>query len=498
MKIEEKFVVSLLRHENIDLEYYNDINALDVINILIEQKIFLAFADKLLDIKLFFKYKSEILNYKKMLIISRNKYMVVFRKIVKILNENNINYYIYKGLPLEKLVYFDNVHRQFSDIDIYCNNKDIDKIISLIKNNFQKVIDYSESILEITGERKIVIQMNNLMLAIEFKTLEHFFKPKFLSPLEIMNDDYIIKTFNLEETFTYLLKYYIEFTTNYIYLKETKKINFQYALDLYNFIKKYQNVLDYNILKEILQYNNISYEELKSVYNELKFIFFKNDISMNEKLQELSESNNNRYLVFDNIQTLNRYFNNDELCTFLENFMLGKLYLENNIENLPFRINPKFDLVKNINIYYKKDLNIELELAKYSDGLAIQLCIFGYRTTGEYIIPYIPLSIRKVKNNYLCTLYYAPTGNSLWNDLEEEEMKYGYIDDIIQLKVKEGKMNLEINLEKFPHKLDIQRKIGINLYLYEIEKNSILQAWCLKPFYAAPFLLNKEESNNEE
>ena len=59
------------------------------------------------------------------------------------------------------------------------------------------------------------------------------YKPliKTINQIEILSNN--LKTFNLNETFCCLIIYYLEFTRNIEFLRNQKKINLQYAIDLY-------------------------------------------------------------------------------------------------------------------------------------------------------------------------------------------------------------------------------------------------------------------------
>ena len=55
IKKEEKFIVSLIRNENLENDYFADIDCQEVLRLLYNQKIFLRFYSKLLNIKKFLK-----------------------------------------------------------------------------------------------------------------------------------------------------------------------------------------------------------------------------------------------------------------------------------------------------------------------------------------------------------------------------------------------------------------------------------------------------------
>ncbi len=122
------------------------------------------------------------------------------------------------------------------------------------------------------------------------------------------------------------------------------------------------------------------------------------------------------------------------------------------------------------------------------------ICIFGHRKTGEFIDPYIPINIRVDENNfYISSLYYAPTYFRKYNFIEEKDFFYGYIDKIIKI----NKLNNEdlteiiIKLAEFPHNLDTNKDIGLNVYRHKLVNGYIKKSFCLNPYYDKVNIIDK-------
>ena len=140
--------------------------------------------------------------------------------------------------------------------------------------------------------------------------------------------------------------------------------------------------------------------------------------------------------------------------------------------------------------YIKKDNLLYIQIKpRMEENMVIHLNIFGYRKTGEFIDPYIPITLRMINNNIIKSLFYAPTFNSLYDYEKEKEFYYGYIDEIVKIKNGLVETTLIIDLNKFPHYLDINRNIGFNMYLYKLKNNSIFKCFCIQPYYRKPLLI---------
>lgn len=99
---EQKFVLDLLRDYIVDINSEFDYNK--IIDILREHKIFLHFYNKLNKITND-KFKNKIKNLYNIYTIRNSIYKNFLKEMVLILNQNNINYIIYKGLVLNNIIY---------------------------------------------------------------------------------------------------------------------------------------------------------------------------------------------------------------------------------------------------------------------------------------------------------------------------------------------------------------------------------------------------------
>lgn len=488
IKKEEKFIVSLIRNENLENDYFADIDCQEVLRLLYNQKIFLRFYSKLLNIKKFLNIANKIHSIKKYLLVKKNIYNEVFIELIKLLEENHINYILYKGIILEKLIYDLHNIRQFDDIDIIISNDEEEKFVDLVRNKFKKFKDIRNKTIEICGEKKILVIYKKQVITIELKTKFHLYKPliKTINQIEILSNN--VKTFNLNETFCCLIIYYLEFTRNIEFLRNQKKINLQYAIDLYLYIKKYFIYFDYHEIIFILRYNNVSLKMVSKIFLELSYIFNDKTILLKCKKLLKNKIKDNDDLL-DNLAIFDRFFNNLELIKYFEKYYLGYFNFTKRNKVLPHHLVFYNNIITDFK-YIKKDSLLYIQIKpRMEENMVIHLNIFGYRKTGEFIDPYIPITLRMINNNIIKSLFYAPTFNSLYDYEKEKEFYYGYIDEIVKIKNGLVETTLIIDLNKFPHYLDINRNIGFNMYLYKLKNNSIFKCFCIQPYYRKPLLI---------
>jgi len=104
-------------------------------------------------------------------------------KVMKILEENNIEALAFKGPTLAQMAYGDITLRQYMDLDIFLDYKDIQKCYQLlIKNNYQTDIrqDYlkNELFKETNSDIQFYNKQNNILLEAHWKLFRNQFSDK--------------------------------------------------------------------------------------------------------------------------------------------------------------------------------------------------------------------------------------------------------------------------------------------------------------------------------
>lgn len=227
---------------------------------------------------------------------------------------------------------------------------------------------------------------------------------------------------------------------------------------------------------------------VSKIFLELSYIFNDKTILLKCKKLLKNKIKDNDDLL-DNLAIFDRFFNNLELIKYFEKYYLGYFNFTKRNKVLPHHLVFYNNIITDFK-YIKKDNLLYIQIKpRMEENMVIHLNIFGYRKTGEFIDPYIPITLRMINNNIIKSLFYAPTFNSLYDYEKEKEFYYGYIDEIVKIKNGLVETTLIIDLNKFPHYLDINRNIGFNMYLYKLKNNSIFKCFCIQPYYRKPLLI---------
>lgn len=499
MKIEDRYILSIIKKDDFIIPKDYDFDIDYFIEQMMKQKIYLYCYEKIID-NPYFKSKREIF-FDKFEKIKKKKILfnICLYKILKVINESNISYFLYKGYILEKFIYDKKFVRQYNDIDIYTEKiEDIGNIKNVLKKNFI-CEDYDEENTDFLGETKIVVFCDGNRIEIEFKTNTHFCNVKDIeNHIVINNGNLKIKTFSLEITFIQLCLYFYMFTENILML-EIGKNKLQSAVDLYNFIKKFEKEIDFmKVINYSIKYNKL-HEIRLAIINVSKMF---NDIYMHNKYKNIFNEKLINYNYDDildkgrinwNISIEDRFIYSEEIFQFLKKYCYGEFLISNSNNDiydgsvLEFVFNDKkykykFDVKDKISIIFDSE-NFLVD----NDVLFIQL--FCYRKSGEYILPYIPITIRNEESRYIYSRMPLSYLNN-YNYQSEKDLDISKFNQVKITKMK-GKTTIEINLLNMPYNININDAIGINMCLFHLENDKIKNYGYLKKYYDLPLILKR-------
>lgn len=498
MKKEFRTIINLIR--NLNIKSINDENfQFDFfINSLIYHKIFVHYYSKIRVALSSSELIKKIDGIYNIFVFNRIKYIVFVKELINCLSKVSI-FYIYKGFPLECIIYGGKFKRQYTDIDILVDNyEDIEKFKKEIRSSF--ICNDFNNYTDFLGETKIGVLYNGTDYTVEFKTKNHFLKiGKIEKSMNINNKGINVNTLALEETFLQLITYYYEFTENIQMIYVTKKCKLQYALDLYVFIKKYKREINWYFVKEKAQKNHLVHKIRIAIINIMELF---NDASIAEIL-DIFQVKLINYINSDildvgrinwNISVVDRFLFADEIAVFLKKYSEGKFWLSEYNKNFYNYNIIKSDIFKNIKFKVLfKDNEIKfvfLNNVFLSGNFVILINIYAYRKSGEYIAPYIPVCLRKNNDNILISRV-PPTCRSTFDSKLERESDISKQRYII-VEEEKNKLNVKILLEKTPYDIDCKKIIGFNVVIYELEGNYIKKNWSLIPHYDLPVILSKD------
>lgn len=486
------FIINLIRNnihlitENecyINNEYCSD----DVIKKIIEHKILLHYCSDIIKNNLLPNQNNKLrvifFNEK----TKRRKYIDFLEVLVGLLNENNISFVVYKGYILESLIYTD-IKRTYSDIDIILDDfSEFEKVRRILYNNFDVNLDTSLTDTIFIGEYKIEIVLNNIIYCIEFKTPAHYVLRSYENLVEVKVKNEICKTFSLEITFANLILYLYQYIENMYYLQYGNRHTLQYIVDLYEFIIKYQSVLNWKKFYKIICENNMKdslnliIHVISEIYNTdiVKDIFRKNNVL----IMESYKSN------FD-CPIVSRFIFKQEVLEFYRNHLKGKFFLDNNfnIYHKMLGLNPFFKIGEtDVKIFPKeKSISIDIDKLNFNMNYIIQVQLFYYDIYGQFIAPYRSIVVR-CENGivYLSGTYFPRGVNHYDKEMEKNAIKYK--ENEVKTIQYDDKITIRINYNAL--EIDNKKRIGINLVLYELNDFKLVPLFLLVPFWNNPLII---------
>lgn len=504
MNLEKKYIIDLLRGKKVKIADYPNLNINRIIEILEKHKLFLHYYDSIYNDIALSNDKNAVIKKHNILKKEREDYLKFLGIITNYLNENKINYFIYKGFALEKIIYNKMYIRQYGDIDIITENiNDTKRIITLLKEKFKFYIEQNPD-TELLGEQELCLLYNGKKFYVEFKNSNHLFKIReFENYITINHNEICFRTFSLEVTLLQLIVYYYEFTENLEFISKEKKCVLQYPIDLYEFLKKYSNILNWDYIIDLAQ----KYQLIHKI--RICFLNIHNLVADNLiiKLLSIVKKNYINYEYCDildvgrinwQISTIDRFLYNNEIQHFLNKFCSKNFVISEHNRNL-YKMQGYSvyfnDHLFNISFNYENGkIKTFLTNAEFfKNDIVIYIVIYASRQNGEFVYPFIPVSIRNQHDEYVYS-WMHPSCKLLYNyDLENEFIIFNH--NYIQISKEAQMIEIDIDLKQFPHNININDTIGINIFLFKIFENKVIESWNLIPYYDLPLILHSKEKN---
>lgn len=492
MKVEDLFLVNLLRNNDANNDY-DGIDIKYVLDFLNYHKIFIHYYKYLIKNRIFENSYNTMTSMYNEYIRKRLYYVSFLKFFIDLLNNNSIEYFIYKGYPLEFMIY-GNVKRQYGDIDIVLKNIcDIEKIKIILRDRLV-ITDYDVNFTDFLGESKVSVSFSNYEFIIEFKTNNHFFKNYSFDDVIIVDcGGLLINTLSYEATFIQLITYFYEFTENIAMIREPKKCKLQYAVDLLNFIKHNANKCDFEKIFYLVEKYHLK-NKLFVVVKNLYKLFYDDCILKFLKRCNLDLKSTNLSIKGEidwNVSIVDRFFRTNEIVEFIEKYCIGEFWLSEKNHYL-YKDDYLTILFNNHNIDYQLRILKNKLIIKFKDlnffdiNVIVFINIYGFRVNGEYINPYIPITIRNNGDNLVFSRK-SVSYRRLYDFKQERELdiskeKYVSFDQINK--------KIIIDLIKLPHRFDTNNYIGFNLMIFKVDGENIIRTSCLKTYYDKPLIIN--------
>ena len=186
------------------------------------------------------------------------------------------------------------------------------------------------------------------------------------------------------------------------------------------------------------------------------------------------------------------FFHTSEIVEFIDKYCIGKFWLS---EKNPYLYKGDYltILFNNYNVDFQlRILNNKLiikfkDLSFFDINVIMFINIYGFRVNGEYINPYIPITIRNNGDNLVFSRK-SVSYRRIYDLKHERELDISqekYVSfDLIHKKI-------IVDLIKLPHRLDTNNYIGFNLMIFKFDVEKIILTSCLKNYYAKPLIINK-------
>lgn len=345
----------------------------------------------------------------------KSKYYEFLKVFISFLNSTEINYVLLKGIANELIIYGELYTRVYGDIDIMMSESNQEKLLKKLEaSGFDFVINeyndfYShEMLISIKyGDESYLIEMKRRHRETLFDSTDYYLNNKKLIVWENMNIPVLNNEALLLSSSIYIYNYF-ERVAGWLF---SKKIRFCYFLDLYNFIKKYNEVIDYeSVINESITQGNthkiiLILQHLYKLFND--YLIFNIYNYFKEFFETNSYAHNDYFNVGRinwNISIQNRIFNYEDVAKIIEKYLYGSFFLneelkigkkECKIESSKYNINLYYDFMLHNNflkiIFY--DMNIPR-----NGEYVIYITLYCYDKYGDYIAQYLPISIRLLDN----------------------------------------------------------------------------------------------------
>jgi len=498
LKSTQKCIVELLRNRFRKTEEWNlPIDYEEFINILLEHKIFLHYYDEIIVDKRLKEKSVDLKSLYDKIIEKKTKYKKFLETLIRGFNSLKLNYYIYKGIALEQIIYGDKLKRVYGDIDVVIEDpKNVKYFVDWLKEKYN-FKEEKENLDALSGELEFEIPLENMFVKIEIKT-----KDKYLLINEYC-DKQIIRvgsesfyTFSLEVTYLLMVNYYYYFTENIYSIQFSNRHFFQHIVDLYNFLLKKENNLDwekivclahkYNLIHKI----RISFKRIEEIFNDTRFnkyfsFFLPQKINYNEK-DILDEGR-----IFWNISTFSRYFNRDYFKQYLSNYCFGEFLIgRSNLNYYNGELFERYFGEQKINYFFnfenKKIISKLNFLSFIPEEFIIYFQIYFFDLYGDFVKPFYPIVIRKEKEKiFINSSVINRNSNVFESCIEKRENNLEYVN------VNTIHNGYDICIDLSSLNVDFKKKIGLNLIIYELKCNKVKAFYQHIPYQEKPMIIDK-------
>ncbi len=481
---EETFVYEMVLRRDIDKNLLLNVNIETIIKILVEHKIFLRYYPILLELFNGKNCKSIQLQY--ILLKERKiKYKCFFKKFIDVLNENHVDFVIYKGIVLETII---NSERMYSDVDIVLkNHEDYKNVIEILTKKFNIVDINTDYENNLSLEDYVIINFENLNYSIEFKKANNSNIIKnYKDMLEININNSIISTFSLEVTFLNLINYVYNYTNSYFYIQNSNRFIFQYFDDLKIFIEKYCNILNLDKINIISTENKMfkkickCFKILKQIYNyDFTQLFARNRIFVDE------EENS----FFDSIPILFKIFRREETKNFYLKFILPSEILKGTSKlSKEYYLNLNDEHVKiNCDNSNKNNLLVKVEFENSSIDKIIYLQLYYFNNYGFFVDPFLPIFIYNYNGEFFAKKFFHSRTSKIIDLIKLNTLK-PFSDEIVKITNKSNEIVININLYNL--QVNCNYKIGLNCIVYNYKNSLINGAETINNIDKYPLILN--------
>lgn len=464
LNFEQKFIIDFFsNNENINLNNKISISQERLLDLLIKHRVFLVFYDRLKDDSLFkINNKFKLTNFQ--IRKKKSNYYCFLKEFVTLLNNIKVDYVLLKGIANEIIIYGDLYTRMYGDIDVIINESDQEFLLNELKKNkydftVTEYTDYysHEILIKIKYEAEnYLIELKRRHRESKFDYTKYYLLNKRIIEWQNLNISVLNNEALLISSAIYIYNY-IERIAGWL---SSRKIRFCYFLDFYNFIKKYNNVINYDeVIRESIKQENI--HKIILVFQHI-YKIFNDDLILNIYLKLRLQYNNYKHIdYYDigrinwNISIQNRIFNYDDVAKIVQNYLCGKFFINDKLlledqQNEICSITNDIRFFYNISLshnYLKLILN-DVNIPKNGEYV-IYVSLYCYNKYGDYIAPYLPISIRLLNEEIkVISRFTVDFSSNRYRYEAEQLMPYQDINDI---KVIQGNKNIEllIDLKKF-------------------------------------------------
>nr|WP_228144711.1 nucleotidyltransferase family protein [Poseidonibacter parvus] len=172
-------------------------------------------------------------------------------KVMKLLEENDIEAIAFKGPTLCQLVYDDVISRQYVDIDLLIKEDYFDNTVTILKKfDYQEKFEYSigkKKIEKLLSDHTFINPNNNIPIEIHNKLFSSDF------PINLNSDIFFKNTTNILINNNSINSFSKEYLLVYLCLHGSKHLfsRISWILDIHKLINKYD--LDWELIDNIIQ-----------------------------------------------------------------------------------------------------------------------------------------------------------------------------------------------------------------------------------------------------